>query len=90
MHKQISFYSERFGKRIFGAYSLSGRMITVATSDGRQKSVPLGGTTAEVLARLTLTELEAGKSDTPHQDRAMQGKNPGHVCGDRGSDGKPR
>jgi hypothetical protein len=34
-------------------------MVTVAASDGRRKSAPLGGTNPEILARLALMELEA-------------------------------
>jgi hypothetical protein len=33
-------------------------MLTVTTSDGRQKTAPLGGTKPEVLARLVLIDLE--------------------------------
>jgi hypothetical protein len=61
--KKISFYSERLGKKISGVYSISGRMLTVTSSDGRQKSAPLGGSNPETLARLTLIELEATKSE---------------------------
>jgi hypothetical protein len=63
VQKKISFYSQRLGKRISGAYSISGRMLIVTSSDGRQKSAPLGGSSPEVLARLTLLELEAAISD---------------------------
>jgi hypothetical protein len=59
----ISFFSERLGKRISGAYSLSGRMMIVTSADGRQKNAPLGGTNPEILARLTLVELETAKSE---------------------------
>jgi len=38
-------------------------MLIVTSSDGRQKSAPLGGSSPEVLARLTLLELEAAISD---------------------------
>jgi len=34
-------------------------MLTVTTLDGRHKSAPLSGTKPEILARLTLIELEA-------------------------------
>jgi len=34
-------------------------MMTVTTADGRQKNAPVGGTNPEMLARLTLVELEA-------------------------------
>jgi hypothetical protein len=34
-------------------------MLTVTTADGRRKNAPLGGTNPEILARLTLVELEA-------------------------------
>jgi hypothetical protein len=63
VQKKISFYSERLGKKISGVYSISGRMLTVTSSDGRQKSAPLGGSDPEILARLTLIELEATKSE---------------------------
>ncbi len=33
-------------------------MLTVTTSDGRQKTAPLGGTKPEILARLVLIDLE--------------------------------
>jgi hypothetical protein len=59
----ISFFSERLGKQISGTYLLLGRMMTVTTADGRQKNAPLGGTSPEILARLTLLELEAANSD---------------------------
>jgi hypothetical protein len=59
----ISFFSERLGKQISGAYSLSGRMMIVTSADGRQKNAPLGGTNPEILARLTLVELEAAQSE---------------------------
>jgi len=61
--KPISFFSERLGKQISGAYSLSGRMMIVTSADGRQKNAPLGGTNPEILARLTLVELETVKSE---------------------------
>jgi hypothetical protein len=61
--KPISFFSEQLGKRISGVYSLSGRMMIVTTADGRQKNAPLGGTNHEILARLTLVELETAKSE---------------------------
>jgi len=38
-------------------------MLIVTSSDGRQKSVPLGGIDAEGLARLMLLELEVIKSE---------------------------
>jgi hypothetical protein len=38
-------------------------MLTVTSSDGRQKSAPLGDSNPETLARLTLIELEATKSE---------------------------
>jgi hypothetical protein len=38
-------------------------MLIVASSDGQQKSVPLGGVNAEILARLILIELESSKSE---------------------------
>jgi hypothetical protein len=63
VQKETSFHSERLGKQISGVYSISGRMMTVTSSDGRQKSTPLGGTKPEILARLTLVKLEAGKSE---------------------------
>jgi hypothetical protein len=62
VQKEISFYSERLGKQISGVYSKSGRMLTVISSDGRQKSVPIGGSKPEILVRLALIELEARKS----------------------------
>jgi hypothetical protein len=61
--KRISFYSKQLGKQISGVYSISGRMLIVASSDGQQKSAPLGGVNAEILARLILIELEASKSE---------------------------
>jgi hypothetical protein len=61
--KEISFYSNRLGKQISGVYSISGRTVIVASSDGRQKNAPLGGVNAETLARLLLIELEATKSE---------------------------
>ena len=61
--KEISFFSERLGKQISGTYLLLGRMMTVTAADGRQKNAPLGGTPPEILARLTLVELEAGKPE---------------------------
>jgi hypothetical protein len=61
--KDISFFSDRLGKQISGTYLLSGRMMTVTSADGRQKNAPLGGTPPEVLARLTLIELEAAKPE---------------------------
>jgi len=63
VQKQISFYSERLGKQISGLYSITGRMLVVISSDGRQKSVPLGGMKTEALARLTLIDLENAKSE---------------------------
>jgi hypothetical protein len=61
--KQISFYSERLGKQISGFYSISGRTLIVTSSDGRQKTAPLGGINTEVLARLILIDLDAAKSE---------------------------
>jgi hypothetical protein len=61
--KDISFFSERLGKQISGTYLLLGRMMTVIAADGRQKNAPLGGTPPEILARLTLLELEATKPE---------------------------
>jgi predicted RNA-binding protein with PIN domain len=61
--KVISFYSEQLGKKISGTYSLSGRMVIVTTSDGRQRRAPAGGGKPETLARLALIELEAANSD---------------------------
>jgi hypothetical protein len=63
VEKQISFYSKRLGKQISGVYSISGRMLIVTSSDGRQKTAPLGGINTEVLARLILIDLEAAKSE---------------------------
>jgi hypothetical protein len=63
VQKEISFYSELLGKQISGSYSICGRMLIVTSSDGRQKSAPLGGVNPENLARLTLIELEAQKSE---------------------------
>jgi hypothetical protein len=63
VQKEISFYSERLGKQISGVYSISGRMLVVTSSDGRQKCAPLGGSSPEILARLVLIELEARQSD---------------------------
>ncbi len=57
-NKDISFYSERLRKQISGTYARSGRMLTVTTSDGRQKTAPLGGSKPETLARLVLIDLE--------------------------------
>ena len=57
--KEISFFSERLGKQISGTYLGLGRMMTVTAADGE----PLGGTPPEILARLTLVELEAAKPD---------------------------
>jgi len=34
---EYPFYSERLGKQISGVYSISGRMLIVISSDGRQK-----------------------------------------------------
>jgi len=59
VQKEISFFSDRLGRKISGSYSLFGRMLTVTTPDGRQKSAPLGSTNPEIIARLTLIELEA-------------------------------
>jgi len=64
VRKEISFFSERLGRKISGSYSLFGRMLTVTTADGRQKSAPLGGTNPEILARLTLLDLESGTSSS--------------------------
>jgi len=61
--KEISFFSERLGKQISGTYLLLGRMMTVTAADGRRKNAPLGGTPPEILARLTLVELEAAKPE---------------------------
>jgi hypothetical protein len=63
VQKEISLYSERLGKQISGVYSISGRMLIVTSSDGQQKCAPLGGSSPEILARLTLIELEARQSD---------------------------
>jgi hypothetical protein len=63
VQKEISFYSERLGKQISGIYSISGRMLIVTSSDGRQKRAPLGGSSPEILARLTLIELEGCRSE---------------------------
>jgi hypothetical protein len=63
VQKQISFFSERLKKQISGFYSISGRMLIVTSSDGRQKAAPLGGINAEVLARLILVDLEAAKPE---------------------------
>jgi hypothetical protein len=63
VQKEISFFSEQLGKKISGGYSIFGRMLTVTSSDGRQKSAPLGGVNTEMLARLILIELEAAKSE---------------------------
>jgi hypothetical protein len=64
VQKEISLYSERLRKQISGVYSISGRMLIVTSSDGqRQKFAPLGGSSPEILARLTLIELEARQSD---------------------------
>jgi len=63
VQKPISFYSEQLGKQISGFYSISGRMLIVTSTDGRQKTAPLGGINTEVLARLTLIDLEAAKSE---------------------------
>jgi hypothetical protein len=38
-------------------------MLIVTSTDGRQKIAPLGGINTEVLARLTLIDLEAAKSE---------------------------
>jgi hypothetical protein len=91
VQKEISFYSHQLGKQISGIYSLFGRMMTVTTSDGRQKSAPLGGGNPEMLARLTLDKLEAEKSESgrsptnlQNQDRPLPGKKkPGTRCGVR-------
>ena len=56
--KEISFYSEQLGKQISGTYSLSGRLLTVTTLDGRQQRAPAGGGNPEILARLALVALE--------------------------------
>jgi hypothetical protein len=63
VQKEISLYLERLGKEISGTYSISNRMMIVTTSDGRQKSTPRGGGSPEILARLTLIDLEARTSE---------------------------
>jgi hypothetical protein len=63
VQKALSFYSEQLGRQISGVYSISGRMLIVTSSDGRQKRAPLGGSSPEILARLALVELEAANSE---------------------------
>jgi hypothetical protein len=63
VQKEISLYLERLGKEISGTYSISNRMMIVTTWDGRQKSTPLGGGSPEILARLTLIDMEARTSE---------------------------
>jgi hypothetical protein len=58
MQREISFYSERYGKHVSGIWSVFGGRITVTAPDGRQQTTHLGKSTPETLARLMLIEIE--------------------------------
>jgi hypothetical protein len=58
MQREISFYSERYGKHLSGIWSVFGGRITVIAPDGRQQTIHLGSSTPETLARLMLIEIE--------------------------------
>jgi hypothetical protein len=58
MQREISFYSERYGKHVSGIWSVFGGRITVVALDGRQQTTHLGSSTPETLARLMLIEIE--------------------------------
>jgi hypothetical protein len=58
MQREISFYSERYGKHLSGTWSVFGGRITVIAPDGRQQTTQLGSSTPETLARLMLIEIE--------------------------------
>ena len=58
MQREISFYSERYGRHVSGVWSVFGGRITVTAPDGRQQTTQLGNSTPETLARLMLIEIE--------------------------------
>jgi hypothetical protein len=58
MQREISFYSERYGKHLSGIWSVFGGRMTVIAPDGRQQTIHLGSSTPETLARLMLIEIE--------------------------------
>jgi uncharacterized protein Veg len=59
MQKEISFYSERYGRHLSGIWSVFGGRITVTARNGRQQTTQLGSSTPETLARLMLIQIEA-------------------------------
>jgi hypothetical protein len=61
--RKYRFLRSNLGRQISGTYAILGRMLTVVSPDGRQNSAPLGGGSPEILARLTLIQLEAGTAD---------------------------
>jgi hypothetical protein len=58
MQREISFYSDRYGKHVSGIWSVFGGRITVTAPDGRQQTTHVGNSTPETLARLMLIEIE--------------------------------
>ena len=58
MQREISFYSERYGKHVSGIWSVFGGRITVTAPDRQQQTTHLGKSTPETLARLMLIEIE--------------------------------
>ena len=42
MQREISFYSERYGKHVSGIWSVFGGRITATAPDGRQQTTHLG------------------------------------------------
>ena len=58
MQREISFYSDRYGKHVSGIWSVSDGKITVIAPDGRQQTTRLGNSAPETLARLMLIEIE--------------------------------
>lgn len=58
MQREISFYSDRYGKHVSGIWSVFGGRITVTAPDGRQQTTHVGSSTPETLARLMLIEIE--------------------------------
>jgi hypothetical protein len=53
---------ERNGKTLRGHFWTRDGMVTVKSSDGRQKITQIGGSPPRVLARLMLVEMEEGNS----------------------------
>ena len=60
MQREISFYSDRYGKHVSGLWSVFGGRITVIAPDGRQQTTHLGDSTPETLARSMLRSRARG------------------------------